>query len=193
MAENLVPTEVKDDVVVSMEYTLTVDGEIVDSSEGDDPLVFLQGHQNIIPGLEKALYGLKVGDSKAVSVEPEEGYGIRDEEEVLEVERKEFPEEIPLEPGVELDLRDDNGETLSATILEIGDELIVLDLNHPLAGKVLNFEVKIVDLREATEEELEHGHVHLDDEFEYDELDEDFDDDFDELDDDDDDKKDNHK
>lgn len=102
MSENTNPTVVADDVVVSMDYTLTVEGEILDSSEGTDPLEFLQGHQNIVPGLERELYGMKIGDSKKVTVEPQDGYGPVDKDAFLEISRDEFPEDIPLEPGVEL-------------------------------------------------------------------------------------------
>ncbi len=174
------PNQVADDVVVSIDYTLTVDGEIVDSTEGDDPLQFLQGHQNIIPGLEKALAGMKIGESKKVVVVPEEAYGEVDPENVIEVPRDEFPDEIPLEPGIELEVKNADGEELSATITAITGDTVKLDFNHPLAGKKLTFDVEVVDLREASEEELTHGHVHFEDD---DEIDYEEDDDFDEEDD----------
>lgn len=178
MSENTSPTVVADDVVVSMDYTLTVNGEILDSSEGTDPLEFLQGHQNIVPGLERELYGMKIGESKQVTVEPEDGYGLVDKDAFLEISRDEFPDEIPLEPGVELDLRDDDGEVMSAVIDSIEGDTVILDLNHPLAGATLEFEVKIAALRLPTAEELEHGHVHGHD---HDEYDEDFDEEFDDF------------
>lgn len=168
------PREVADDVVVSIDYTLTVDGEVVDTTEGDEPLQFLQGHQNIIPGLERELTGMKIGDSKQVVVPPTEAYGEVDPENIIEVPRTEFPPEIPLEPGTELEVKNADGEVLSATIAEITSDTVKLDFNHPLAGKQLTFDVKIVDLRTATEEELAHGHVHYEDEgFDFEE-DEDF-------------------
>jgi len=176
--ENENPTVVADDVVVSMEYTLTVNGELIDSSEETDPLEFLQGHQNIVPGLERELYGMKVGDTKKVTVAPEDAYGSVDKDAFLEISAKEFPEDIPLEVGVELDLRDEDGEILSATIAEIQGDNVILDLNHPLAGETLDFDVKIASLRTATEEELEHGHVHGHD---HDDYDEDFDEEFEEF------------
>ncbi len=154
-------TEVANDLVVTIEYKLTVDGEMIDSSEGDAPLEYLHGHANIIFGLEKELTGMKVGESKNVEVSPEEGYGEVDDEAVLEVPRGEFPEDVPLEPGIELEITDDEGDMMFATIIEIGDEDVVLDTNHPLAGQTLFFEVSIVDLRQATEDEIEHGHVHF--------------------------------
>lgn len=169
------PTEVADDIVVSMDYILTVNGEVLDSSEDSDPLEFLQGHQNIVPGLERELYGMKVGDSKKVTVEPEDGYGTVDKDAFLEIARDEFPEDIPLEVGVELDLRDEDGEVMSATISDVQGDMIQLDLNHPLAGETLEFDITITALRPPTDEELEHGHVHG---HGHDDYDEDFDEDF---------------
>ncbi len=176
------PRAVADDVVVSIDYTLTVDGQVVDTTEGDEPLYFLQGHQNIIPGLERELVGMKIGDSKKVVVTPGEAYGEVDPDNIIDVPRSEFPEEIPLEPGTELEVKNSDGEVLSATINEVNTDSVKLDFNHPLAGKELTFDVTVVDLRAATEDELAHGHAHSEDEefdFEEDEEleeDEDFDD-----------------
>ncbi|KAA3642851.1 MAG: peptidylprolyl isomerase [Chloroflexi bacterium] len=153
------PAKVADNVVVSMEYTLTVEGDVVDSSKEAGPIEFLQGHANIIPGLESELYGLKVGDSKEVTVEPANGYGELDDEAFQEVARSEFPDEITPEIGMELQMRQGE-QIIEATVVELGDEMIKLDFNHPLAGKTLNFSVKVADLREATQEEKDHGHVH---------------------------------
>jgi FKBP-type peptidyl-prolyl cis-trans isomerase SlyD len=170
------PRAVADDVVVTIEYTLTVDGEVVDTTEGDEPLNFLQGHQNIIPGLERELTGMKIGDSKKVMVTPNEAYGEIDPDNIIDVPRNEFPEEIPLEPGTELEVKNADGEILSATINDVTADSVRLDFNHPLAGKELTFDVTIIDLREPTEEELAHGHVHYeDDDLDYEE-DEDFED-----------------
>lgn len=160
MNENQNPTVVENDVVVSMGYKLTVDGEVVDSSEDSEPIEFLQGYQNIVPGLEKAVYGMKAGESKHVVVSAAEGYGELDEEAFVEIPRKDFPEDIPLEIGLDLQVRNDDGTAMEATIVEVTDEIVKLDFNHPLAGKELTFDVTIVELRAATEEELEHGHVH---------------------------------
>lgn len=158
------PSSVADDVVVSINYSLTVDGEVVDSTEGDEPLQFLQGHQNIIPGLERELAGMKIGEKKQVVVSPAEAYGEVDPENIVDVPRSEFPSEIPLEPGTELEVKNADNEVLSATIAEVSANTVKLDFNHPLAGKQLTFDVTIVDLRQATEEELAHGHVHYEDE-----------------------------
>jgi len=182
------PAVVADDVVVSMDYKLTVDSEVVDSSENDDPIEFLQGHGQIIPGLEQAIYGMKIGDEKTITILPADGYGEVEKDAFIQISRSEFPADIPAQVGISIQMQDEHGEILDARIFEVATESITLDFNHPLAGKTLNFEVSVVDLRDPTAEELEHGHVHSedfeedDDEFEDDEFD---DDDFgdDELDD----------
>ena len=163
MNETNKPTVVADDVVVSLEYTLTVDGEVVDSTEGIEPISFLQGYENIIPGLERELYGLKVGDSKKVHVTAKDAYGEIDPEAVVDVPRKDIPKDIPLKPGVELQVTNEDGELLDAVIVSVAKDMVRLDFNHPLAGKDLNFDITVVELREAEPEELEHGHVHEDD------------------------------
>ena len=153
---------VQDGQVVSMNYSLHVDGELVEESDASEPLEFIQGQDQIIPGLEQAIYGMKIGETKNVVVSPDQGYGDVDEEAFVEVPKSEFPHDIPLEVGIELDLKDEGGEVMSATILSISPDSVMLDFNHPLAGKHLEFNVKIVGLRVATEEEMEHGHVHGD-------------------------------
>lgn len=178
------PFVIEDDVVVTMNYSLSIDGEVVDSSEGEDnePIIFLQGGGQIISGLEKSIYGLKVGDKKSVTVDPKDGYGDIDPESIVEVPKDEFPKDFPLELGVEItvnaDDEDEEGDDeMEATIVAVNDTTVTLDFNHPLAGKTLNFDVHIIDIREATPEEIEHGHVHGDDSEFYFE-----DEDFDELD-----------
>ena len=154
------PTEVVNDVVVTIEYELVVDNEIADSSEEEGPLEYLQGHHNVIPGLEAELLGMKVGESKKVVVAPADGYGEYIKDEVMEVPLSEFPEDLPLEVGLELEVADDDDFIMLVTVMKVNEETVMLDGNHPLAGKDLHFEVKVVDLRAATEEELDHGHVH---------------------------------
>jgi FKBP-type peptidyl-prolyl cis-trans isomerase SlyD len=175
------PTTVADDVVVSIDYTLTVDGEVVDASEENEPLEYLQGYQNIIPGLESQLVGMKVGESKEVLVAPRDGYGEVDPEAFVEVPKSEFPKGFELKPGVDLQLQDQDGELVNAVIVAVIGNKVKLDLNHPLAGKELLFRVTVSDLREASEEELAHGHIHGED-FDEEDFDEDdlFDDDADE-------------
>jgi FKBP-type peptidyl-prolyl cis-trans isomerase SlyD len=152
--------KVQDGQVVSMEYTLRVDGEVLDTSVGHEPLEFLQGAGNIIPGLEQELYGMAVGESKNVIVQPDDGYGIIDPDAFVDVPREQFPADIPLEVGVEIQVTDENGTPMNARIDAVNDDSVKLDFNHPLAGKELHFDMKIVGLRAATAEESEHGHSH---------------------------------
>lgn len=151
---------VQNGVVVSMEYTLHVDGELLDSSESHGPLQFLAGYGNIIPGLENEMIGMKIGDSKDVVVAPADGYGEYDEEAYLDVPRSQFPKEMKVEDGLELTVRDNAGQARYARIESIEGDLVRLNFNHPLAGDELHFNVKVVNLREPTDEELAHGHVH---------------------------------
>jgi len=152
--------QVADNLVVAIDYVLTVDGEEIDSSKEEGPLEYLHGFSNIIPGLEKELLGMKVNESKHVDVAPEEGYGLVDEEAILSVPIEEFPEDVPLEPGIELEITDNEGEMMFATIVKVGKKNVKLDTNHPLAGKTLHFDVSVVGIRAASPEELDHGHVH---------------------------------
>lgn len=151
---------IQNDVVVTLDYTLKVDGEVIDSSQENEPIQFIQGKGQIIPGLERELYGMEVGDSKDVTVAAREGYGEEDPEAFADIPRDQFPAQIPLEPGIELQLRDQDGQALDARIESVETDTVRLNFNHPLAGKELNFSVKVVDLRQATFDELEHGHVH---------------------------------
>ena len=152
---------VANNVVVSLDYTLRLDdGEVVDTSSGQDALEFLQGHGQIIPGLEQALYGMAVGEEKEVEVAPSEGYGETNSEAFQPVPRDTFPPDLDLTEGMGLHLRDETGKVVVAYVAEIRPEAVLLDLNHPLAGETLFFQVKIADLRPATSEELVHGHVH---------------------------------
>jgi len=151
---------VQDGVVVSMEYTLHVDGELLDSSDGQGPLQFLTGYGNIIPGLESEMMGMKIGDSKDVVVEPADGYGEFDDKAFMKVPGTEFPKDVPLEVDTEINVRDDEGEARYARIESIDSDVVTLNFNHPLAGDELHFHVKVVALRAPTDEELEHGHVH---------------------------------
>jgi FKBP-type peptidyl-prolyl cis-trans isomerase SlyD len=170
----LKPNVIADDVVVTLDYTLTVNGEVVDSTAGIDPISFLQGYENIIPGLERELYGMKIGDKKKVFVPAKDAYGEIDPEAVVDVPRSDIPKDIPLKTGVEIQVSNEDGELLDAVIVSISKDTIRLDFNHPLAGKDLNFEVEVVDLRVAEAEEIEHGHVHGDDFDEEDEFEDEF-------------------
>lgn len=153
---------VQDGVVVSMDYTLHVDGELLDSSDGQGPLQFLVGYGNIIPGLENEMMGMKVGDSKKVVVQPVDGYGEFDENAFMDVPRDQFPKDMKLEEGVELTVRDNEDNARMARIDRIEGNTVTLNFNHPLAGDELHFYVRVMALREPNEEELAHGHVHED-------------------------------
>ncbi|WP_034386850.1 peptidylprolyl isomerase [Deinococcus sp. YIM 77859] len=147
------------DKVVEIDYVLKVDGEVVDRSEPGEPLVYLHGHNNIIPGLERALEGKKAGDSLHVTVQPEEGYGERDEDNVDELDRADFDDEV--EVGATYYAQAEDGSVLPFTVVGIEGDRVQVDFNPPLAGQVLNFDVTVRHVRDATPEELEHGHAHL--------------------------------
>ncbi len=153
-------TTVKDGQVVSVEYTLSVDGKVINSSSEAEPLEYLHGAGNIIPGLERELEGMSVGGSRSVVVAPADGYGELDEEAYIEAPKSEFPKDMPLEPGVEMELTGPDGHPMYARIERLEGENVVLNMNHPLAGAELHFEVKVIGVRDATGEELDHGHVH---------------------------------
>lgn len=157
MSEELI---VDDGQVVSMNYILHVDGKVVDSSEEGKPLQFIQGMGHIIPGLEHELYDMRIGDNKKVIVLPKDGYGEVDTEAFMDVPRNSFPTDVPLKEGTELELRDQSGHAILARIDTISPDMVRLDMNHPLAGKELHFDVKIAGLRPATDDEVAHGHVH---------------------------------
>ncbi len=152
------------DTVVTVDYRLTLpDGEVVEISEPGDPLTYLHGYEDIVPGLEKALEGKAVGDRVQAIVPPEEAYGEYDPEGVEEVDRSEFPAELELEEGGTITATDEDDDEVEFLVKEIKGDRVVVDFNHPLAGKTLHFDVTIREIRPATAEELEHGHVHGED------------------------------
>lgn len=152
--------QIADKTVVSIHYTLTnADGETLDSSVGQDPLVYLHGSNNIIAGLEAALLGKTAGDTLQVSVEPGDGYGELRDELVQEVDRSAFQGVDEIDVGMQFMAQTPWGEQ-PVTVVKVQGDNITLDGNHPLAGQVLNFDVEVVEIREATAEELDHGHVH---------------------------------
>lgn len=154
------PEMIEDDVVVELQYQLWSDGELVEQSEENDPLVYLHGYDNIIPGLERELHGLRVGDEKDITVTPEEAYGPRDPENVEDVSLSDLPLDFTPEEGMVLEVQDEDGNVYVAQVQQVSDDSVTLDFNHPMAGKTLRFQVRITNLREPTEEELDHGHVH---------------------------------
>lgn len=146
--------------VVAFHYTLTNDeGEVLDSSEGREPLTYLHGAGNIIPGLEKELEGRENGEKLQVAVNPEEGYGETQPSLVQEVPRDSFQGVESIEPGMQFQAQTQGGP-LMVTVTKVEGDTVVVDGNHPLAGQKLNFDVEIAEVREATSEEAEHGHVH---------------------------------
>ena len=152
--------KVDDGQVVSIHYTLRIDGQVVDSSEGREPLQFIQGMGHIVRGLEHQLYDMKIGEKKDVVVAPKDGYGETDPEAFMEVPRDSFPPNVPLKLGTELELRDQTDHPVYARIEEVTDNNVRLNMNHPLAGKELHFSVQIANLRPASGDEVSHGHVH---------------------------------
>ena len=151
---------VNNDLVIAMDYSLSVDGKVIDSSAEREPLEFLQGHGNIIPGLEREVLGMKIGESKEVIVSPAEGYGDTEEDVFMEVPTNQFPKNIPLEVGTEIQIENEEGDPAYARIDKIENNMAQLNFNHPLAGKELHFAIKIITIRDPSEEELTHGHVH---------------------------------
>ncbi|MFN2126242.1 MAG: peptidylprolyl isomerase [Anaerolineales bacterium] len=146
-----------DDVVVTMDYTLIVEGKQIGSSKKSGPISFVQGQQSIVPGLEKNLYEMKIGDTKEIRVSALDGYGEIDPEDFLILQKSEFSENIPMEPGTIINLRDEDGDIQKARIDSINEDEVTLNFNHPLAGKELTFQVTILDLHAATQDEIESG------------------------------------
>ena len=146
--------------VVTMHYTLTDDdGNKLDSSVGADPLSYIHGLGHIIPGLESAMEGKAKGDKLTVAVKPEEGYGDRQPGLIQDVPKDQFDDADTIQIGTQFQVDTEHGPMI-VTVIEIKDAHFVLDGNHPLAGVNLNFDVEIVDIRDATKEEMDHGHVH---------------------------------
>lgn len=152
---------IKDNSAVSFHYTLTDDdGQQLDSSVGKEPLAYLHGAGNIIPGLENALTGKAVGDAMTVAVSAAEAYGEVQKELIQDVPRSSFQGIDEIEIGMQFEAQTGQGGAVPVTVTAVTDEMITVDGNHPLAGKNLNFDVTIEAVRDATEEELERGHVH---------------------------------
>ncbi len=152
--------EITADRVVLIHYTLKDDqGEVLDSSAGGEPLAYIQGHGNLVPGLEKALEGKADGATLAVSVAPADGYGIRNEALIQRVPKRALQGAGEIKKGLQFQARTEDGMRVFTVTAVIGD-MVTLDGNHPLADQTLHFDVEVVQVREATAEELEHGHVH---------------------------------
>jgi FKBP-type peptidyl-prolyl cis-trans isomerase SlyD len=147
--------------VVGIDYSLHLgDGRVVDASEPDAPLTYLHGEGQIVPGLESALEGLSAGESKQVVVAPSDGYGDHDPRGLQEVPRGAFPADFEPSAGMHLTAEGPDGEPVPFSVQEVRPETVVIDLNHPLAGKTLHFDVTVREVRAATPAEIEHGHAH---------------------------------
>lgn len=146
--------------VVSINYTLKNDeGQVMDQSTDGNPLVYLHGIGQIIPGLEKALEGKTTGDKLNVTIPPEEAYGPKNDQMIQTVPKSEFQDADTIEVGVQFQADTEVGPMIF-TVIEVKDNEFVLDGNHPLAGMTLHFEVEVSEIRAASKEEIEHGHVH---------------------------------
>lgn len=151
---------ISENKVVSMHYTLTDPaGKVIDSSEGQEPLAYLHGFGNIIPGLEDALEGKNVGDKFTVNVAAADGYGTRNEEMVQVLAASMFTGIDQIEVGMEFHAETEHGLQV-VTVTKVEGDQVTIDANHPLAGVDLTFAIEITEIRDATEEELEHGHAH---------------------------------
>jgi len=152
--------KIQKDRVAYFHYTLRDQAnEMLDSSQGEDPLGYIHGHENLIPGLEQALEGKQAGDTFQVTVEPDDAYGQRDEGLVETIEREQFEGVDEIEVGMRFRTESDDGDQI-VTVTDINDEIITIDANHPLAAEKLTFEVEVTEVREATDAERQHGHVH---------------------------------
>lgn len=150
--------KIQDGVVVTMVYSMSVDGEEIESAPADAPLYYLHGSDNIVPGLEDALEGKGVGAKLTVTLAPEDAYGEYDEEDVQEVDIADI--EMPvggLNPGDEIEIEDADGDIYMAVVKEVRPDVLLLDFNNPMAGKSITFNVEVLALRAATEEEIEFG------------------------------------
>ena len=152
--------QIQNNRVVSLAYTLKDNNDTIIDQSTDGSFCYLHGASNIIPGLEIALTGKQAGDEFSVSVPPEQGYGVRDDARVQDVPREMFPGDQQIEPGMQFHAQSPDGQTIVVMVARVEGDTVTVDGNHPLAGEQLNFDVTIMEVREATEEEIEHGHVH---------------------------------
>ncbi len=154
--------KIANNCVALFDYTLTdaADGTVIDSSEGQTPLGYIHGSGNIIPGLEREMEGKEVGHQMVVEVKPADGYGEFHEELVMNVPKTEFEGTESIEIGMQFHAQTPDGQQRVVTVKGVEDEHVIIDGNHPLAGVTLNFDVTIREVRDASAEELEHGHVH---------------------------------
>jgi len=152
--------QITDDKVVAFNYTLKNDeGQVLDTSDGKQPLAYLHGRKSIVPGLEAAMHGKECGESFNVAIEPEQAYGEHDPQMVQPVPRDRFQGVDEIQPGMQFQANTPAGPR-TVTVTDVGEEEVTVDANHPLAGQTLHFDIDIVEVRDATAEELEQGQAH---------------------------------
>jgi FKBP-type peptidyl-prolyl cis-trans isomerase SlyD len=152
---------IKTGKVVDLSYSLTnTQGKVIDKADKGDPFTYLHGASQIVPGLETALEGLKVGDKKKVTVAPADGYGEKNPQLKLVVTRSQFPAGMEIEMGMQFEAQSPDGHGMMFTVEGIEGDQITIDGNHPLAGETLQFDVEVLSVRDATQEEMDHGHAH---------------------------------
>jgi FKBP-type peptidyl-prolyl cis-trans isomerase SlyD len=151
---------ISDGVVVSLIYALSIDGEEIERADRDDPLEYLHGAGGIVPGLEAILEGKRVGDKVHATLPPDQAYGDYDPEETEEVDRASIEIDVDLHEGLEVEVEDEDGYVYVATVSKITADTVTLDFNPALAGQTLTYDVEVIGLREATRDEVAHGHVH---------------------------------
>jgi FKBP-type peptidyl-prolyl cis-trans isomerase SlyD len=149
---------VKENMVVKLTYILTADGEHLGRCN-PDPIEYIHGHDQVIPGFENKVAGMKVGGMSIFLVKPQDAYGYREEDATIVIPKTEYPADLPQVLGMELQMINEDGEELPAWLTDISDDEITIDFNHPLAGKILEFEVEILGLRPATQDEIENGAI----------------------------------
>lgn len=153
--------KVEDNRVVALAYTLTdSEGAQLDEASAGEPLLYLHGHGNLMPGLEQALEGRGEGDRFEVELAPDDAFGPRAADAERTLPRDAFPDEVELEAGLELALEDDAGEVIPFWVKSVHDDRVVIDLNHPFAGRTVRFTGEVLKIRDASADELEHGHPH---------------------------------
>lgn len=147
--------------VVSLAYCLkNEDGEVLDEGGRQDPFAYMHGMNQIVPGLERAIEGMKVGDKKSVAVDPKDGYGDYDQALLVQVQKSQFPPNLSLTPGMQFEGGAQDGSPIVFTVEKIDGDLVTVNGNHPLAGETLHFDIEVIEVRDATQEELSHGHPH---------------------------------
>jgi FKBP-type peptidyl-prolyl cis-trans isomerase SlyD len=147
--------------VVSFHYTLSnAKGAQLESSDGGEPMMYLHGGDNIVPGLERQMEGKVAGDKFEAKIAPEEGYGVRDERAAQAVPRNSFPGDIEIEVGAQFTAEAPDGSVMPVWVTAVDKDTVHIDRNHPLAGETLNFKIEVIDVRDATKEEVAHGHPH---------------------------------